>query len=169
MEIGIDAFPEKKFTGEVTEVANIGEQMQNTNAKVFEVTIIVNEFDSVMRPAMTTKNVIITKIIDEALYVPIECVYATDSISYVVTGNKRQQIIPGISNENEIIIEAGLEEGDELYLLPPEGFVDFKLSMLSEDIIEQYKNPEKQDKPEPNNVSENHDKQISTENIKEKG
>ena len=25
VEIGVDAFPEKKFTGEVTEVANIGE------------------------------------------------------------------------------------------------------------------------------------------------
>ncbi|MFZ4414500.1 MAG: HlyD family secretion protein, partial [Bacteroidales bacterium] len=41
VEIGVDAFPEKKFTGEVTEVANIGEQMRGTNAKVFEVKILV--------------------------------------------------------------------------------------------------------------------------------
>ncbi|MEZ5197678.1 MAG: hypothetical protein R2764_15200 [Bacteroidales bacterium] len=142
VEIGIDAFPEKKFTGEVTEVANIGEQMQNTNAKVFEVTIIVNEFDSVMRPAMTTKNVIVTNIIDSALYLPIECVYTTDSVSYVVTGNHRQQVIVGITNENEIIIKAGLEEGDDVYLLPPEGFKDFKLSTLSDDIIQHFKNIE---------------------------
>jgi multidrug efflux pump subunit AcrA (membrane-fusion protein) len=72
VEIGIDAFPEKKFTGKVTEVANIGEQMKNSNAKVFEVLIEVNEFDSVMRPAMTTKNIIITDVIDSVVYVPIE-------------------------------------------------------------------------------------------------
>jgi len=54
VEVGIDAFPEKKFTGTVQDVANIGEQMKNTNAKVFEVMIEVFEFDSVMRPAMTT-------------------------------------------------------------------------------------------------------------------
>jgi HlyD family secretion protein len=35
VKLGVDAFPEKKFTGQVTEVANIGEQMRGTNAKVF--------------------------------------------------------------------------------------------------------------------------------------
>ena len=32
--------------------------MQNSNAKVFEVMIKVNEFDSILRPSMTTKNTI---------------------------------------------------------------------------------------------------------------
>jgi len=34
-EIQVDAFPERKFTGEVFEVANMGEQMRNSNAKSF--------------------------------------------------------------------------------------------------------------------------------------
>src|SRR5690606_2594225 len=63
VQIGVDAFPDRKYTGEVTEVANIGEQMRNSNAKVFEVRIRVNEFDSILRPAMTTKNTIITSVI----------------------------------------------------------------------------------------------------------
>ncbi|MCD4730537.1 MAG: hypothetical protein K8R74_08045, partial [Bacteroidales bacterium] len=120
---------------------NIGEQMKNSNAKVFEVVIEVNEFDSVMRPAMTTKNIIITDVIESALYIPIECIHTQDSITYVVTGNKRQQIIVGKSNENEIIIKAGLEEDDNIYLLPPEGYADFKLSGLSPDIIKKYSKP----------------------------
>ena len=33
------------FTGQVIEVANIGEQMRNSNAKVFEVKIEVNEVE----------------------------------------------------------------------------------------------------------------------------
>jgi multidrug efflux pump subunit AcrA (membrane-fusion protein) len=139
VDLGIDAFPEKKFTGVVNEVANIGEQMKNSNAKVFEVVINVNEFDSVMRPAMTTKNIIITDVIDSAVYIPIECVHAQDSISYVVTGNRRQQVIVGKSNENEIIVKAGLEEGDDIYLLPPEGYAEFRLSSLPEEIVEKYR------------------------------
>ncbi len=39
VRIGVDAFPEKKYNGRVFEVANIGEQLPNTDAKVFEVTI----------------------------------------------------------------------------------------------------------------------------------
>ena len=138
VDIGIDAFPEKKFTGVVTEVANIGEQMKNTNAKVFEVLIEVHQFDSVMRPAMTTKNIIITDVIKQALFVPIECVHTQDSISYVVSGSHRQQVVVGKSNENEIIIKEGLKEGDDVYLLPPEGFDEFRLIALDKDVLARY-------------------------------
>ncbi len=138
VDIGIDAFPEKKFTGKVTEVANIGEQMKNSNAKVFEIHIDVNEFDSVMRPAMTTKNIIITDVIDSALYLPIECIHSEDSISYVVAGKYKKQVIVGKSNENEIIIKAGLEAGEDVYLVPPDDFKDFRLEKLPDDVIKEY-------------------------------
>ncbi len=39
VRIGVDAFPEKKYDGSIFEVANIGEQLPNTDAKVFEVLI----------------------------------------------------------------------------------------------------------------------------------
>jgi len=58
VRISVDAFPEKKYTGVVTYVANIGEQLPNADAKVFEVTIKVNEYDPILRPAMTTGNLI---------------------------------------------------------------------------------------------------------------
>ncbi len=97
----------------VTEVANIGEQLSNSNAKVFEVIIEVSESDSILRPAMTTKNMIITDVIDSALFIPIECIHSNDSLSYVYKGSYKHQVILGKTNENEIIIRAGLEEGDE--------------------------------------------------------
>jgi len=155
VDVGIDAFPEKKFTGVVTEVANIGEQMKNTNAKVFEVKIEVNEFDSVMRPAMTTKNIIITDIIDSSLFIPIECVYTEDSISYVVTRNSKQQVFVGKTNENEIIIKAGLEEDDEVYLVPPVNYKEFRLNLLDEEIVQLFKKDDYQKE-----VSRQEDKQI---------
>jgi len=148
VEIGIDAFPEKSFTGKVSEVANIGQQLPGSNVKVFEVIIDVNEYDSVMRPAMTTKNVIITDVIDSVLYIPIECLNNIDSITYVVSGSRRKQVVVGKSNDTEVIIRAGLEEGDEVYLIPPEGYKDFKLVRLSDDILRVFKDEEMKKKLE---------------------
>lgn len=135
VEIGVDAFPDKKYTGEVMEVANIGQQMRNTNAKVFEVKIIVNEFDSILRPAMTTKNTIITAVYDSVMFVPIESIDFEDTVCYVYKTNGRlvkQEVKTGKSNENEIIIEEGLDHGDEVYLLPPSNAQNLTLKRLKE-------------------------------------
>ena len=140
VKIGIDAFPEKEYTGMVTEVANIGEQLNNSNAKVFEVIIEVNEYDSILRPAMTTKNTILTAVIDSVLYIPLEALQSNDSISYVFTAkNYRQHVITGESNENEIIVRAGLQPADEVLLLAPDNPESFKLVMLDPSLVDQLK------------------------------
>jgi len=124
VEIGIDAFPNKIYTGKVFEVANIGEQLPNTDAKVFEVKILVNEHDTILRPAMTTKNTIITAVVKNVLFIPIEAVHTKDKISFVYLKDGRlitkKQVKTGRSNENEIIIEKGIKEGDVIYLTIPE-------------------------------------------------
>lgn len=131
VKISVDAFPERKYTGTVKEVANIGEQMRNSNAKVFEVKIQVHEFDSILRPAMTTKNIINTSVIPKMLYIPIESVHNSDSITYVYLPKKvKKQIKTGLTNENQIIVKEGLKEGDEIYLAPPEDAEDWKLIKL---------------------------------------
>jgi len=152
VKIGIDAFPEKKFTGKVIEVANIGEQLQNSNAKVYEVRIIVNEFDSILRPAMTTKNTIETSIIDSVLFTPIESIFNTDSVTFVYKKDGgsavRQQVIVGESNENEIVIREGLKENDEVMLVPPDKADKLKLVLLDKAILDKYKlKPNKQAQP----------------------
>ena len=143
VKIGVDAFPEKKFTGKVIEVANIGEQQQNSNAKVFEVKIIVNEFDSILRPAMTSKNTIITAQVDNALSVPLESIFGNDSVSFVYKKDGgsliKQQVITGQSNENEVIIKEGLKENDEVSLTQPENEAHMKITALSKGILMKYK------------------------------
>ncbi|MCK9398500.1 MAG: efflux RND transporter periplasmic adaptor subunit [Bacteroidales bacterium] len=139
VRIGVDAFPDKKFTGTVTEVANIGQQLPNSNAKVFEVSIEVNEFDSILRPAMTTKNEVLTSSVDSVLFIPLDCVQSNDSMSYVYVGNSRKQVIPGLSNENEVIIRAGLEAGEEVYLVPPTDAEKSKLIRLDPEVIGKFR------------------------------
>jgi HlyD family secretion protein len=144
VRIGVDAFPDKKFSGKVMEVANIGQQLPNSNAKVFEVSIEVNEFDSILRPAMTTKNEILTSSIDSVLFIPLDCVQSNDSLSYVYSGSYRKQVILGPSNENEVIIKAGLEAGEEVYLVPPEDAENNRLIRLDADIIGKFRDEKEQ-------------------------
>ncbi|MCA1747146.1 MAG: hypothetical protein LC655_05585, partial [Bacteroidales bacterium] len=108
------------FTGDVIEVANIGEQLPNTDAKVFEVRIQLNERDTILRPSMTTSNRIITKVLDDVLYLPLEAMHANDSLTFVYTKNRlKRVVVTGETNENSIIIEQGLEKDDVVYLSTP--------------------------------------------------
>jgi len=121
VKIGVDAFPEKEFSGEVIEVANIGQQLPNTDAKVFEVRIELYERDTILRPSMTTSNQVITQVLDSVLFVPLEAVHANDSLTYVFTrSGKKQVVVLGESNENHIVVEMGLSKGDKLYLSMPQ-------------------------------------------------
>lgn len=141
-EIEVDAFPGKLFTGEVYEVANMGEQMQNSNAKVFEVMIHINEFDSILRPSMTTKNRIITKIIDNVMYIPIEGMNANDSITFVYSDRMRKQVITGKSNETHIIILAGLDKNDKVYLAPPDNSDTWAFKLLDDKTLKSFEKEE---------------------------
>ena len=145
VRIGIDAFPDKKYTGKVLEVANIGEQLPNTDAKVFEVLVNVDQTDTIMRPSMTTSNQIITDVFKAVLFLPLEAIHTNDSLSFVYTAsNKKQIIVPGLSNENFIIIEQGLNKSDEVYLSIPEN--EDKLKFTGLDLIPILKEREKQKK-----------------------
>ncbi|TVQ86630.1 MAG: HlyD family efflux transporter periplasmic adaptor subunit [Bacteroidetes bacterium] len=133
-EIVVDAFPDKRFTGFVQEVANIGEQRPNQDARVFEVKIQINESDTIMRPAMTTKNTIITHIEEDVLFVPLEAIHVFDDITYVFKDHQnriiRQQVRTGLRNDNQIIIREGLEEGEMVYLNIPGDPEEFRLATL---------------------------------------
>jgi len=120
VRVDLGAFPDMHLTGEIIYMANVGEEIPNTNAKVFEVKIELNEHDPLLRPSMTTINEVIIDIIDNVLYVPIESVFENDSLTFVYSRDGyKQEVILGEKNGNHVIIEEGLEEGDKLYLSIP--------------------------------------------------
>ncbi|MFO7616970.1 MAG: efflux RND transporter periplasmic adaptor subunit [Bacteroidales bacterium] len=120
--IGVDAFPGRQYTGRVTEVANVGEQLPSSDAKVFEVVVLLNETDTTLRPAMTTVTQIKTNSYDDVIYIPLESVHSADSLSYVFpAGEKFRQIVDlGEANENFIIVLEGVDPDQEVYLTIPE-------------------------------------------------
>ncbi len=130
VEVAIDAFPGKSFTGKVVSIANIGEQIQNSDSKVFEVLIKLDGSDPLLRPSMTTSNTIIINDYDNVVYIPQESVHAgPDSLPFVYTKDGfRQFVLLGKSNDKNIIVEDGLKAGRPVYLTTPENSEKFSLA-----------------------------------------
>jgi len=140
VNIGLDANPDKKLTGKVTSVANIGEQRPNSDSKVFEVMIQVNESDTTLRPAMTTSNSILVQKLTDVIYVPLETIHSTDELSYVFKKDGlsavRQQIKIGDMNETSAVVINGVKLEDKLYLSIPVDTTGLKWEFLNEELAE---------------------------------
>lgn len=121
--IKVDAFPENEYFGNVVKVANIGESLRGYDSKVFEVTVEVEEVDSILRPAMTTSLEILTYIYDDVLFIPLEALHS-DSLSFVYKKENgktvKQEVVISETNDNEVMVEYGLAEGDEVLFAEPE-------------------------------------------------
>lgn len=137
VEVGLDAYPDKKLTGVVTNVANVGEQRPNSDAKVFEVSVEINGTDPTLRPSMTTSNKIIANVINDAIYVPLESLHSqSDTITYVFLRKGldiiKKEVVVGETNANDAIITSGLTTDDKLYLSVPSGLDNKSVELLPE-------------------------------------
>jgi HlyD family secretion protein len=137
VEIGLDAFPDKKLNGSVIRVANVGEQRPNSDAKVFEIAVEIDGTDPTLRPSMTTGNKIVAQVIDGALFIPLECLHSqADTITYVYKKEGarivKQEIIVGVTNANDAVILGGLTETDKVYLSIPSEAKDDEINLLKQ-------------------------------------
>ena len=122
--VSLDSDPSKSLTGTVTEVANVGEQRTNSDAKVFEVRILIAQSDTTLRPGMTTSNAIATAGMSNALIIPIAAVGSDSGISFVYKrdGSRtiRQEIETGPMSDDKVVVLRGLSENDRVLIAPPE-------------------------------------------------
>ena len=137
VKISLDAYPEKKLTGKVISVANVGEQNPKTDAKVFEVNILISEKDTTLRPAMTTGNHIIAEQLQDVLFIPLESIFNQgDSLTFVYKkegfGFVKNEIKIGQMNENYAIVLNGLQENEIIALAPPSDHEKLEIIRLKE-------------------------------------
>lgn len=142
VDIGLDAMPEKELSGEITSVANIGEQRPNSDSKVFQVIVEVSESDTTLRPAMTTSNTIHVKSVKDALFVPLETIHSSDSLSFVFKregiNTVMQQVILGLMNDNDVIVHEGVSLGDQLHLSIPPDTANIPKQYLDDEVLDDY-------------------------------
>lgn len=134
--VTVDAFPNKKFHGTVTEIGNspIVKGTGTEEATDFKVTITLQSPDVILRPGLTADGEITTATRKSVLTVPIQALVIRD----ITKGDKGKQNIPkeerekegvflmqngkavfrpvktGIMGEMEIEVLDGLKEGDQI-------------------------------------------------------
>ncbi len=138
VEIGIDAFPGKKYKGHVSSIANVGEQLPNIQSKVFEVMISIEEKDTTLRPSMTTSNIILTETLPaNTIYVPLDCIQGADTFNFVYVEHHghivKREVIPGASNGENAEIKAGLSENEMVFLTTPADAGKIPVERLSQE------------------------------------
>lgn len=129
--VRVDAFPERTFTGKVTEIGGIASSarshMSSNALKTYKTVVTldgVNE-DGALRPGMNASIEILVNTIESALSVPVEAVQRRRNVHYVwkqtPSGPVAQPVLLGANNLTNVVIIDGLEEEDRVYLSPPEG------------------------------------------------
>lgn len=129
-KIRLDAFSDKVFTGKVTTVANLAtfKDEEKSKIKVFPIEVVLDTVSEELLPGMTVSCRIMIDKIPKVLSIPLEALQkkGTRSFVYLKSGKnyKEQDVKTGRSNNDYIIIEEGLQEGDEIALSVPQNFLE---------------------------------------------
>lgn len=123
VKVSLDSDPTRALTGTVKQVANVGEQRPNSDAKVFEVVVNIEKPDTSLRPGMTTGNEVETQSLKDVLYIPLDALVVENGISVVFKQDGarviKQEVATGAMNDDEVVIVKGLGEGETVLLSPP--------------------------------------------------
>ncbi len=124
VEIYIDALPDNQYSGRISKIANIGQELPGFDTKVFKVLIDMEQNGKEIKPAMTTDNKIILTKLDDVIKIPRSCLFTEEgeAFVYLKKGGEitKQTIVPGAENEQEVVILSGLKEKDKILYSAPE-------------------------------------------------
>lgn len=133
VELRLDAYPDVVFHGEVAAVASLARQKiskvtgQPIGVKVFDVTIRVTDQDDRLKPGLSTTVEILVSENPDVVYVPVAAVFLDEHDApavYVNEGGRavKRPVELGESTDRVVIVESGIEAGEEVLLgLPQAG------------------------------------------------
>lgn len=126
--VRLDAFPDRVWEGQVKKIAPQASAQHwfDPTVKVHDVVVEFDEYPRDIKPKMTGKVEIIVAELEDALQVPVAAVYSEQRKTYVWRLNgdgrpERVEVKVGRSNETQVEVLSGLEEGDEVLLVPEDG------------------------------------------------
>lgn len=126
-----DAYPELKLKGRVHLIGTLAQEEREEAAgrprrsygKFFELSVLVEDSDSRLRPGMSARVELLVDQIPKARYVPLEAVFERGGrrYCYILRGGRPEarEVLTGPSNDHHIVVEAGLEPGERVLLSDP--------------------------------------------------
>lgn len=122
VDIKVDAFPDRRYEGTVKSVAVLPETSYYSDSKTYKTVITIDEEVYQLKPGMTAVCEIKVDYIPDVLTVPIQAVVQRGGVNslFVRNGNSvhRREVTLGASNDQHVIVTAGIEEGDLVVLNP---------------------------------------------------
>lgn len=120
--ITVDAYPDKNFTGKVTQISPMASIEQNLT--FFDVKIEIFDPANLLRVNMSADVKIIPKKKENALAIPLEVLKGKKNEYYVLVKKnpgkfEKQDIKIGIENDKYVEVVEGLKENDEILLKGP--------------------------------------------------
>ena len=122
--VRIEAFSDSVFDGSVKEVSGVAKEVKDsedrsTGVHVFDVKIAVSRQDSRLRPGMSATVEIVLDRREEALLLPIAALrWRGESSHVILPSGKNRAVEVEMTNTDYAVIAGGLEEGDEVLILP---------------------------------------------------
>jgi HlyD family secretion protein len=120
--VTLDALHGPIFTGKVSSVATLARREGDSEVKVFDVEVTINGAHPELKPGMTAQAKIVTGKIQSVVSVPLEAVLdkGDTTIVYVKKrGWERRAVKLGSKNSDYVIIEKGVNPGEEVALRDP--------------------------------------------------
>jgi hypothetical protein len=122
VRVTFDALEGVIINAKINSIARVGEDHKDFDMKVFKVLIHLDESNDGLKPAMSSNNEIILANKEEALFVPLKAVIRENGEDFVFLSNHGEKvktlITTGFENEEFVLIENGLQEGDKVILNP---------------------------------------------------
>lgn len=120
--ITVDAYPDKNFTGKVTQVSPMASIEQNLT--FFNVKVEIFDPSNLLRVNMSADVKIIPRKKENALAIPLEALKGKKNDYYVLVKRnpkkiEKQAIKIGIENDRYVEVVEGLKENDEILLKEP--------------------------------------------------
>ncbi len=122
VEIRIDAIPHRVFHGEVESLGRVVRvKSKEEPRKVFDVRILLRDADpEVLRPGMAARLSIIQGVVENAVAIPHNAIVYHDGQAFVrvksVLGQRRQRVRVVSHQQDQVIVDSGLQQGDEVLL-----------------------------------------------------
>jgi len=122
-EMRIKALPNLKLSGVVQKVSDMATNLVQYDAstpKIYPTVIQVDQTDPNLRPGMTVEVDMISEVISDVIYLPVEALYPKEGKVYCNilkgVGTEAREVTTGRSSNSYVEITNGLKEGDRVML-----------------------------------------------------